>query len=125
MDKIILIIFSLYYMTSRELKRLNNYPEFRTDGDIDDIINFVANNVFPAGLNARQTARYNRKFGAGSGFVVRNNNTRLFYNPNPDIDIEVIKPTNRQARIQAVFNDVRRGLGTGLGAFYHQIAMSI
>lgn len=124
MDKIILIIFSLYYMTSRELKRLNNYPEFRTDGDIDDIIDFVANNVLPAGLNARRTARYNRKFGAGSGFVVRNNNTRLFYKPNPDIDIEVIKPTNRQARIQAVFNDVRRGLGTGLGAFYHQIAMS-
>ena len=54
----------------------------------------------------------------------KNNYTKVFYTPNPEIDSEVIKPTNRQARIQAVFNDVRRGLGTGLGAFYHQIAMS-
>ena len=56
--------------------------------------------------------------------MVRNNNQSLFYNPNANIDLEVVKPTQRQARIQAVYNDVQRGLGNGLSAFYHQLAMS-
>ena len=111
-------------MTSRELKRLNHYPEFSTDAGINSIISFIANGVLPAGFNARQTARYNQKFGAGSGFVVRNQNQDLFYNPNPNINLEVVRPNQIQGRIQQVYNDVQRGLGNGLGAFYHQIAMT-
>lgn len=111
-------------MSSRELKRLNHYPEFRTNAGINSIIHFIVNGVFPAGLNARQTARYNQKFGAGSGFVVRHHNQDLFYNPNVNIDLEVVRPNLRQARIQAIYNDIQRGLGNGLNTFYHQIAMS-
>ena len=111
-------------MTSRELKKLNHYPEFSTNAGINEIIDFIANGVFPEGLNTRQRTRYNVKFGAGSGFVVRNNNQTLHYNPNANIDLEVVRPNQRQQRIQAVYNDIRRGLGTGLGAFYHQLAMS-
>jgi hypothetical protein len=111
-------------MTSRELKRLNHYPEFRTNAGITNIIDFISEGVFPQGLNTRQRTRYNAKFGAGSGFVVRNNNQTLHYNPNANIDLEVVKPNQRQQRIQAVYNDIRRGLGTGLSAFYHQIAMT-
>ena len=110
-------------MTSTQLKRLNHYPEFRNDNSIDGIIQFITNGIIPAGLNVRQTERFNEKFGANSGFVVRNGN-RLFYNPNPNIDLEVIRPNDRMARIQAVYDDIQRGLGVGLGAFYQQIAMS-
>lgn len=111
-------------MTSRELKRLNHYPEFSTDNSIADIITFINTGGVPAGLNAQQTARYVQRFGPGSGFVVVPNPNRLFYNPNANINVEVVKPTDRQARIQVVYNDIQRGLGTGLNAFYHQVAMS-
>jgi len=103
-------------MTSTQLKRLNHYPEFRNDNSIGGIIQFITNGIIPAGLNVRQTERFNEKFGANSGFVVRNGN-RLFYNPNPNIDLEVIRPNDRMARIQAVYDDIQRGLGVGLGAF--------
>jgi len=56
--------------------------------------------------------------------VVRNNNQELHYNPNANIDLEVVRPNQRQQKIQAIYNDIRRGLGLGLGAFYQQIAMS-
>ena len=69
-------------MSSTQLKRLNHYQEFRTNIGINNIINFIANGIPPAGLNARQLQRYNQKFGAGSGFVIRNNNQDLYYNPN-------------------------------------------
>lgn len=97
-------------MSSRELKRLNHYPELRTDNGINAIIQFIANGNLPAGLNARQIARYNQKFGAGSGFVVRNHNQDLFYNPNENIDLEVVRPNQRQARIQLIYNDIQRGM---------------
>ena len=111
-------------MTTTELKRLNHYWEFRTNNDIDDIIHYIATGALPAGLNARQTTRYIQKFGAGSGFVARNHNTELFYNPNANINLKVVQPNQRQAMIQLVYNDIRRGLGKGLDSFYHQIAMS-
>ena len=113
-------------MSSQELKKLNHYPEFRTNNGINDIITFIANGNLPNGLNPRQTARYNIKFGVNSGFVVRNHNGQqtLFYNPNANIDLEVVRPNQRQQFIQQIYNDVQRGLGNGLSAFYHQIAIS-
>ena len=55
-------------MSSTELKRLNHYPEFQTNAGINNIINFIANGIPPAGMNARQLARYNQKFGVGSDY---------------------------------------------------------
>jgi len=113
-------------MTSRQLKKINNYPEFKTGAGIDSIINFIANGVLPPGLNPRQQARYNQKFGAGSGFVVRGlaPNQDLFYNPNANINLEVVYPVNQQAAIQGVYDDPAQGYGKGLSSFYHQVAMS-
>jgi hypothetical protein len=118
--------YYIILMTSRELKRLNHYPEFKTNNGIDSIINFIQNGINPANLNARQIARFNTKFGAGSGFVVNvvNGNHTLFYNPNANINLEVVRPTQRDNVIQSIYDDIQRGLGTGLGQFYHQIAMS-
>ena len=75
-------------------------------------------------MNQRRLLRYHEKFGYASGFEVRNNNETLFYNPNNNITLEVVLPSERQAKIQVVYDDIQRGLGVGLSAFYHQIAMT-
>ena len=109
-------------MATQELNRLNHYPEFTTNAGIQNIIHFINNNQLPAGLNARQSARFQQKFGAGSGFVVIHG--RLHYNPNAQINLEVVSPNQRQQKIQQIYDDPQRGLGVGLGAFYKQIALS-
>ena len=42
------------------------------NADINDAIAFINSGyvLFPAGMNARQRARLNQKFGAGTGFIV-------------------------------------------------------
>ena len=112
-------------MATTRLKTLNHYPEFRTNPGIDSIILFLQTLALPPGLNVRQTTRWLEKFDpATSGFVVRHGN-ELFYNPpNQNIDLEVVRPQHRQARIQLIYDDIRRGLGVGLTAFYHQVCMS-
>ena len=111
-------------MTSQNLKRLNHYPEFRTDAGITQIIDFIANDVDPQGLNERQLERYQEKFGNASGFQVTLDDQHLFYHPNANIDLEVVKPDERQEKMELVFDDIQRGLGKGLSSFYHEIAMS-
>jgi len=113
-------------MTTTQLKTLNHYPEFLTSLAIDGVINFINNGILPANLNARQAARYQQKFAANAGFVTRaiHGNQELFYNPNANYDLEVVRPANRLARIHLIYNDIQRGLGLGLNAMYHQIAMS-
>jgi len=73
-------------------------------------------------LTARQRTAYDKKFGDESGFQVRDN--KLYYNPNENINLEVIKPINRVEKIQEIYDDIQRGLGVGLGSFYHQITLS-
>jgi len=106
-------------MTSTQLKRLNNYPEFRTDAGINDIINFIRNGNHPPNLNQRQTNRYDEKYGPNSGFVIIND--RLHYRPNNEINLEVVRPNQRLNRIQLVYNDITRGIGKGLNSFYHEV----
>jgi hypothetical protein len=108
----------VYYMTSTQLKRFNNYPEFRTDEGINQIINFIRNGNLPPGLNLRQTNRYDEKYGVNSGFVIINN--RLHYRSNNEINLEVVRPDERLNRIQLVYNDIARGIGKGLNSFYHE-----
>ena len=75
-------------MTSKELKRLNSYPEFRTILGVNSIKTFInsANAVpavpliYPAGLNTRQRTRFRAKFPINDFEVV--NNT-LFYRTKP------------------------------------------
>ena len=64
-------------MTTRELKKLNKYPEFENNSDIDDIIDFITSdyNDYPERLiTQRQRNRYFEKFGAESHIEVRNVN---------------------------------------------------
>ena len=73
-------------------------------------------------MTARQRTGYNKKFGDESGLQVRDN--KLYYNPNENINLEVIKSINRVEKIQEIYDDIQRGLGVGLGSFYHQITLS-
>ena len=103
------------------LKKLNHYSNY-TQNDINQIVAYVntKNNpqpVFPPNLNQRQIQRYIQKF--GEDFVV-NNNT-LFYNPNPNLNLEVVPPELRENRLQAVYNNFQQGLGLGINSFYHQV----
>lgn len=103
------------------LKKLNHYSRY-TQVDINNIIAYVntKNNpqpIFPANFNARQQQRYIEKF--GEDFVV-NNNT-LFYNPNNDLNLEVVPPALRQQRLQGLYNNFQQGLGLGINSFYHQV----
>ena len=114
-------------MTTTELKRLNNYPEIKTDAGINSIIQYINLNILPVGMNPQETARWTEKYGINSGFITRNINANqeLFYNPlHTTVDLEVVRPADRQAAIQSIFDDVTRGMGVGLSAFYHQICMS-
>ena len=61
-------------MTTRELKKLNKYPEFESNSDIDEIIDFITSdyNDYPERLiTQRQRNRYFEKFGVASHFEVR------------------------------------------------------
>ena len=118
-------------MTTRELKKLNKYPEFESNSGIDGIIDFIASdyNDYPERLTTRrQKNRYFEKFGAESYFEVRNVNgvPTLFYHPVARINLEVARPSQREreAIMQRIYNDPARGLGIGLGQFFHQVAMS-
>ena len=113
-------------MTTNELKKLNHYPEFRTDAGIDLAINFINTGVLPPGMNARQMAAWNTKFGPGSGFIVRaiKGNNELFYNPNPNFDLEAVRPGHKKYIMNLIYNNLQRGLGTALSTFYHQVCMS-
>ena len=113
-------------MAKTELNSLNKYPEFRTNNGINSIIQFINVGVLPPNLSIRQANRFQDKFGPGSGFMVRlvNGNQELFYNPNPQYDIEVVRPGNKNNRLQLIYNNIRRGLGQGMLNFYHQAAMS-
>ena len=106
-------------MTTENLKRFNHY-DFSNQG-IDDAINYINLNVVPAGLNARQDASFQAKFGPNTGFISRviHGQAQLFYNPNPNFDLEVVRPANIQARIQQIYDEPTLGQGLGLSSFYH------
>ena len=59
-------------MATQEIKRINAYK--MTNNDINDAIAFINSGyvLFPGGMNARQRARFNQKFGMGTGFIVAN-----------------------------------------------------
>ena len=113
-------------MATTELNSFNKYPEFRTNNGINSVIQFIATGILPPNLTNRQANRVQDKFGAGSGFIVIliHGNQELFYNPNPQYDIEVVRPGNKNNRLQLIYDNIRKGLGQGLLNFYHQVAMS-
>ena len=110
---------------SKLLKQLNHYQELKTDAGINNIITFIRSNyiTFPPNLNARQQTAFNTKY-SNPDFITKPRNRKLvlFYRPNPDILIEVIPPELKETKIKEIYDNVKLGLGTGLLAFYHQVA---
>ena len=113
-------------MTSVLLHTLNHYPEFQSNAGINGIIAYVNSlplapgaRVFPAHINTNaQRARYHQKF--GNNFVVVGA-IQLFYRPSPRINLEVVRPQNHFAVLNAIWNNPRQGLGVGVNAFYYQV----
>ena len=94
-------------MTSVLLHTLNHYPEFQSNAGINGIIAYVNSlplapgaRVFPAHINTNaQRARYHQKF--GNNFVVVGA-IQLFYRPSPRINLEVVRPQNHFAVLNAI-----------------------
>ena len=87
-------------VASAELRKLNNYPEFKTNAGINSIMVFIQSNnnarIYPNNINTnRKKQRYNEKYNGNSGFVVQN--ATLFYRkPNLGIDLEVVYPNEKE-----------------------------
>ena len=116
-------------MTSKELRTLNAYPEWKSNDDIENVRNFVLsiqNNQplnIPEELNNRQKRRFYEKF-INNYFV--DDNGKLFYQPitangEPRIRLEVVSPDLHQRKLQEIYNDDKEGLGIGLNLFYYQV----
>ena len=120
-------------MTSLELRKINNYPEWNTLLGINSVIDFIQNQQLPDELNARQRRRFEEKFGNGN-WVVENIDREpyLFYNPpilneerqitneNRRIKIQVVKPNEHNAKLTEIYNE--DGSGVGINLFYAKVA---
>lgn len=121
-------------MTSLELRKINNYPEWDTEAGINSVIQFIQNQQLPNGLNARQQRRFQEKFGNGNWVVENIENERfLFYNPpildeerqitneNRRIKLQVVRPNEHNQKLREVYDD--SGSGVGINLFYAKVAM--
>ena len=112
-------------MASKILKQLNHYPEFKTAEGIKSVIKFIRSGYtdFPP-QTKRQENTFRTRY-SNPDFVVKPKNGKqvLYYKPNVDMSIEVINPNEKQDKLKEIYEDTKRGLGTGLLAFYHQVAM--
>lgn len=108
---------------SKLLKKLNHYPEFKTEAGIQSVIKFIKSDykTFPP-LNRRQGNTFYTRY-SSPDFIVKPKNRKLvlYYRPNPDIFIEVINPNEKESKMKEIYENVKLGLG-GLLAFYHQVA---
>jgi len=112
-------------MTSLELRKINNYPEWNTLDGINSVINFIQNEEIPEGLNARQQQRFQQKFDNGNWVV---EDELLFYRPpviaeEPRINLVVSRPNDRQAIVREIYNE--SGSGNGLNKFYAIVASQV
>ena len=107
-------------MATQAVKQINAYR--MTNADINDAIAFINSNyvLFPPAMNARQRARMNQKFGAGTGFIVAGNELR--YNPNPNINLPLARPAQIQNILQNIYALDNEGLGKGLETFYKSVS---
>ena len=107
-------------MTSKKLQKFNHYPEFETDARINQVIKYKKTGILPPSLSKFQTTIFKRKFGPTSGFKATRNT--LIYNPNPNINIKVARPKERNKIIKKIYQNPSEGLGNGLLSFYHKVA---
>lgn len=125
-------------MAVRNLKRLNAFPELKTNAGIDTVRQAVLVNAAPPGMTPIQTAKFAARYlnnwvvvpllPAEGGLPIHGAN-RLRYRPQvpasaQPIDLLVAYDDERDIFMNKVWNDRQRGYGVGLQAFYHQVAMS-
>jgi len=116
-------------MTSLELRKINNYPEWNTEAGINSVINFLQNQELPAGFNARQQRRFQEKFNNGNWMVENiENQLVLFYRPQieneePRINLVVSRPAERQEFLREIYNSL--GYGKGINKFYNYVASKV
>ena len=106
---------------SKLLKKLNNYPEFKTVEGIESVVKYIRSDykTFPS-LNKTQSTKFITKFGPHSGFRIYQN--ALMYSPSPTINIRVARPNERDEIMKRIYHDPSLGQGSGLATFYHKIA---
>jgi len=106
-------------MATQAVKQINAYQ--MNNADINDAIAFINSNyvLFPPAMNARQRARFNQKFGAGTGFIVAGGELR--YNPNPIINLPIARPLQVQNILRNIYALDNEGLGKGLETFYKSV----
>ena len=104
---------------SKLLKKLNHYPEFKTNASINQVIQYKITGVLPPLSNIKST-NFIEKFGPHSGFYVREN--ALIYSPSAVINIKVARPNERDEIMKQIYDNPFEGLGVGLASFYHKVA---
>lgn len=100
------------------IRQINNYPELRTDIGVERIIQYLNTGVIHPAIQNQN--RYIQKYGPGSGFVLNGND--LFFNPNNNVNLQVVKPMHREDKMRLVYDDEERGLGIGLTQFFRQVS---
>jgi len=124
-------------MTSVELRKLNAYPEWRSDNKINAVIQYVQaiqnNNPNPP-INLqlyptqRKRQRFIEKFEQGFRVLNIQQLPVLFYSPTEQpnqpsrINLRVLFPDQHQNILNANYNNENEGLGTGKNSFYNKVA---
>lgn len=107
-------------MTTK-IKSFNNINILKTQDGIDQVKNYLQNNIVPPHLNARQTASFNRIF-HNNHFIVENN--KIYYRPSERINLRIVEPNeDKDELLSEIHNDNTLGLSLGLNSFYEQVQL--
>jgi len=102
------------------IRQINNYPELRTVIRFNRIIQYLNTGVIHPTIQNQN--RYIEKYGPNSGFIMNNND--FFFHPNNNINLEVVRPDQKDIKLQLIFDDEERGLGVGLTQFFRQVCQT-
>jgi hypothetical protein len=111
---------------SIEIKKLNAYPDFRTDEGIRTVMRYVNNHNNLPNLPPRQLNRFIQKF--NDDWIVEG--THLYYSPTTNgevvnrIKLLVVPPNDRDEILAELYDDETKGLSLGLNAFYNQVSIN-
>ena len=135
-------------MTSKELRKLNAYPEWKDFDKYEDVKLYAASRgiapQYPDNITSQQKRRFIEKF-RDFQVGIRNDNTitfydindpefgeerfqqsKLYYNPSNRITIEVVIPEDEDYRneiMKRIYESDRGGLGVGLNSFYAKVCL--
>jgi len=106
---------------SRELHRLNAYPEWHSRESLDQVIEFVdtIDAEPPPELEGPQRRRFIQKF-RRPYWVVEDD--ALFYRPNADLNLLVVPQDEAEEVLEAAYQRADVARGAGIHSFYSQIS---